>query len=94
MTQYKYSLYEQKNINPAGNGRAEWITIEEQIKDSIRTDYNLNLSISRDTLKFFRSIGSKQEIKRSKKNGKEIVKIFSYCPGDATIRTVHEYVEI
>ena len=94
MTNYKYSLYEQHNINPAGNGRAEWITTREIIKDSDRTERNIELSLSKDTMAHFRSMHSKQQVRRSKKNGKEIVKIFSYFPNDNNNRTVHEYREV
>ena len=59
------------------------------------TEENINLSTSRDTLRFFRNIGSKQEVKRSYKNGKETVKIYSYEPNsNNTKRTVIKYTEI
>ena len=93
MTDYIYNLYEQKNLNPNGK-RAEWCKTRDITTNGNRTERNLELATSKDTMRFFKNIGSKQEIKRSyNKEGKEIVKIYSYCPTDRTIRTVHEFIE-
>ena len=93
MTEYIYNYYEQKNINPIGNGKAEWVVIKEHIKNAKMTSKNLELATSRETMKFFRNIGSKQQIKRSYKDDKEIIKIYSYAPNDLNHRAVHEFIE-
>ena len=75
------------------NDRFETDSIKEVTRQA--TEENINLSTSRDTLRFFRNIGSKQEVKRSYKNGKETVKIYSYEPhSNNTKRTVIKYTEI
>ena len=92
MTDYIYNHYEQKNLNP--NGRADWCKTKDFTVNRNRTERNLELATNNDTMRFFRNLGSKQEIKRSyNKEGKETIKIYSYCPTDKTIRTVHEFIE-
>lgn len=93
MTNYTYNNYEQSKINPSGNGRAEWVTVKENFKNAKRTSENLELATSKETMKFFRNMGSKQQIKRSYKNGKEVIKIFSYAPNNLNYRSVHEFIE-
>lgn len=93
MTNYIFNHYEQANINP--NGRAEWVTVKENTKNRKATSANLELATNKETMKFFRNLGSKQEIKRRyTKDGKEIVKIFSYQPSNINYRAVHEYIEV
>lgn len=88
MIKYKYDLIEQNRID----GRFK--TIRYIFKDVDKDEENLRLSTSRDTMRWFRNIGSKQHIKREYKNGKEIIKIFSYNPQDVNHRNVHIYREV
>ena len=85
---YKYDLIEQEKID----GRFKIIRYIFQNVD--KDEENLRLSTSRDTMKWFRNIGSKQHIKREYKNGKEIIKIYSYNPHNVNHRNVHIFKEV
>ena len=94
MTDYMYNLYKQYAYDD-GTGRAIWETSKTLIKDSKRTDRNIEIATSKENMKFFKALGSKQKIQRThNKEGKEVVKIFSYEPHNTAHRTVHEYIEI
>ena len=87
MTKYLYTLKEQERYF----GRFE--TVEEQ-KTYTVDEQHLENTICPETMRFFRNIGSKQEIRRRYKNGKEIIDVLSYAPNSTTKRTVHHFEEI
>ena len=75
------------------NGRFE--TIQENDMGNDSTWENIKIATSKDTLKFFRNMGSKQQVKIEIKNGLTVVKIYSYEPNtNNTKRTLHVYTEI
>lgn len=87
--QYKYDLIEQKRKD---NGR--WQNVRYIFENVDKDEENLRLATSKDTMKWFRRIGSMQHIRREYKNGKVTIKIFSYNPHDYTHRNVHIFKEV
>lgn len=86
--QYKFTYETQRKID----GR---FYTQEVKSEGIRTDKELEQATSPETLRFFRkNLGSKQEIKRRYKDGKEIVYIYSYSPIDQNERHLMKYEEI
>lgn len=91
MSKYNHKILKQQKYYK--NGRFE--TIEESDMGNNSTWENIKLATSKDTLKFFRNMGSKQQIKTEIKNGLTVVKIYSYEPNtNNTKRTLHVYTEI
>lgn len=89
----KYNLKILKQQKYYKGGRFE--TIQEKDMDNNSTWENIKLATSKDTLKFFRNMGSKQQVKIEIKNGLTVVKIYSYEPNtNNTKRTLHVYTEI
>lgn len=89
----KYNLKLLKQQKYFKNGRFE--TIQEKDMGNDSTWENIKLATSKDTLKFFRNMGSKQQVKIEIKNGLTVVKIYSYEPNtNNTKRTLHVYTEI
>ena len=91
MSKYNHKILKQQKYYK--NGRFE--TIQENDMGNNLTWENIKLSTSKDTLKFFRNMGSKQQVKIEIKNGLTVVKIYSYEPNtNNTKRTLHVYTEI
>lgn len=91
MTKYNLKILKQRQY--FSKGRFE--TLETKDMGNNYTWENIKIATSNDTLKFFRNMGSKQQVKTEIKNGLTIVKIFSYEPyTNNKIRTVHVYTEI
>ena len=93
MTDYIYSLKYQKKI--AG----KWYDTEVTFAGRHATDENVELATSSETLKFFRRLGSKQQVRRTVKKTKDgeykyVITIYSYQPSDRTVRAKHEYIEV
>lgn len=87
MTKFLYTLKEQESYS----GRFENVF---EHKTYVVDEQHLEQSTCPETMRFFRNIGSKQEIRRRYKNSKEIIDILSYAPNSTTKRTVHHYEEI
>ena len=91
MSKYNHKILKQQKYYK--NGRFE--TIEENDMGNNSTWENIKLATSKDTLKFFRNMGSKQQVKTEIKDGLTVVKIYSYEPNtNNTKRILHVYTEI
>jgi hypothetical protein len=91
MTKYNLKLLKQKQYYKGG----KFETVETTDLGNGNTWENIKLATSKDTLKFFKSIGSKQQVKTEVKNGLYVVKIYSYEPNtNNTSRILHVYTEI
>lgn len=91
MSKYNHKILKQQKYYK--NGRFE--TIEEKNMGNNSTWENIKLATSKDTLKFFRNMGSKQQVKIEIKNGLTVVKIYSYEPNtNNTKRALHVFTEI
>ena len=89
----KYNLKLLKQQKYFKNGRFE--TIQENDMGNNSTWENIKLATSKNTLKFFRNMGSKQQVKIEIKNGLTVVKIYSYEPNtNNTKRILHVFTEI
>lgn len=91
MTTEKYNetIYHQKRI--AG----KWYTVDEDNMGDNYTIDNWNMATSHETMKWFRSIGSKQRIKvRVNSKGKYIRDIYSYAPHDVDYRNLIRFTEL
>ena len=91
MTTEKYNetIYHQRRI--AG----KWYTEDkDNMGDNLTID-NWNMATSYETMKWFRSIGSKQRIKvRVNSKGKYIRDIYSYAPHDNDYRNLIRFTEL
>lgn len=91
MANFNLKLLKQIQYNP----HAKFETLEIKDMGNKHTWENINLATSKETLKFFRNIGSKQKVTREIKNGLTVIKIYSYEPNtNNTSRSVHVYTEI
>ena len=91
MTKYNHKILNQRQYYK--NGRFETFKTIDMGKN--HTWENIKLATSKDTLKFFRNMGSKQQVKTEIKDGLTVVKIFSYEPyTNNRQRIVHVYTEI
>ena len=91
MSKYNHKMLHQ--VKYYKNGRFE--TLETIDMGNNHTWENIKIATSKDTLKFFRNMGSKQQVKTEVENGLMIVKIFSYEPyTNNRQRIVHVYTEI
>ena len=91
MSKYNHKILKQQKYYK--NGRFE--TIEENDMGNNSTWENIKIATSKDTLKFFRNMGSKQQVKTEIKDGLTVVKIYSYEPNtNNTKRILHVYTEI
>lgn len=91
MTKFNLKLLKQVQYNP----RIKFETLETKDMGNEFTWENINLATSKETLKFFKNIGSKQKVTREIKNGLTIIKIYSYEPNtNNTSRSVHVFTEI
>lgn len=89
VTKYNETIYHQQKIN----GR--WQTIDRDDMGSNYTYDNVALATCHDTMKFFRRMGSKQQVRTGvTSDGKDIIKIFSYSPCDKNYRNVLVFLEI
>ena len=88
----KYNLKFLKQEQYFKGGKFE--TLEEKDMGNNSTWENIQLATSKDTLKFFRNIESKQRVTTEIKDGLTVVKIYSYEPYRTDKRTVHVYTEI
>lgn len=86
MKEYLHSHVHQEK----SNGRFKTITVD--FKNIIATDKNIALTTDKEALRFFRRRGSKHYVVRRWKDGKRIIRIYSYI--NANYRTVHIYREI
>lgn len=89
MTKYLYTYEKQKKVD--GRFYTQEIENEYTVDSS-----HLENATSPETMRFFRrGLGSKQEIRRSYlKDGREVIKVFSYNPVKNDERVMHKYVEI
>ena len=91
MSKYNHKMLHQ--VKYYKNGRFE--TTKEYDMGNNSTWENIKIATSKDTLKFFRNMGSKQQVKIEIKDGLTVVKIYSYEPNtNNTKRTLHVYTEI
>ena len=90
MSKYNHTILKQKQYYKGG----KFETVETIDFGNNHTWENIKQATSKDTLKFFRNIGSKQQVKTEVKNGLYIVKIYSYEPNTTTQRTLHVFTEI
>ena len=90
MSKYNHTILKQKQYYKGG----KFETVETIDFGNNHTWENIKQANSKDTLKFFRNIGSKQQVKTEVKNGLYIVKIYSYEPNTTTQRTLHVFTEI
>ena len=89
MARYLHSLLDQEFID------GKWTTTHVCWHGISATEENIEVATSRATMKFFRNMGSKQLVKRSR-NGKglQVVKIYSYAPHNNCKRAVHIYNQV
>lgn len=86
---YNETIYHQQRV--AG----KWYTIGEDNLGDNHTIDNWNRATSYETLRWFRSIGSKQRIKvRVNSKGKYVRDIYSYCPSDKDYRDLIRFTEL
>lgn len=90
MTKYNHKILKQAQYFKGG----KFETLETIDLGNNHTWDNIKLATSKDTLKFFRNMGSKQQVKTEVKNGLYIVKIYSYEPHTTTKRQLHIFTEI
>ena len=89
VTKYNETIYHQQRIN----GR--WHTVDKDDMGDNHTYENIALATCHDTIKFFRRMGSKQQIRTGVTvDGREFTKIFSYSPTDKNYRNVLVFLEI
>ena len=89
MTKYLHTLLEQELID------GKRITTDTCWQGINATEENITIATSRETMKFFRNMGSKQKVTRTKNNkGLKVVKIYSYAPYDNCKRNVHIYNQV
>lgn len=86
---YNYKILKQKQYIKGD----KFETLETTDLGDNFTSENVEIATSPETMRFFRNMGSKQQIKRECKNGLEIIKIYSYSL-DKTLRNVHIFTEI
>lgn len=85
-----YSLVEQQ----WNTKTQKYETIKTIFDNHKVTQGNVDRATSKETMKFFKAMGSKQRVERRyNKDGNEVIKIFSYAPNDLTLRNVHTYIE-
>jgi len=90
MSKYNLKMLKQEQYYKGG----KFETLEEKDMGNDNTWENIQQATSRETLKWFRSIGSKQKVTTEIKNGLTVVKIYSYEPYRTDKRSLHVYTEI